>query len=70
MGTSQQSAKAMIEKGEWVECWICRDVFKRRTMTRRYCYHCDRGFCEGQHGTFEGRGIGVCLGCYGSRRNR
>ena len=59
-----ENAKGLIEAGEWAECWICRDVFKRQTKTKRYCKHCEKGFCEGNHGTFEGHGIGVCLGCY------
>ena len=40
------------------------DIFKRKTPTRRYCYHCKRGFCEGIHGTFEGKKMGICLQCY------
>jgi hypothetical protein len=66
---TQKTYKELIESGEWGECWICRDIFKRQVKTARYCYHCHKGFCEGFHGTFEGHGIGVCLGCYKKTRD-
>lgn len=68
MTTEERTAKQIIlEDGDWADCWICRDIFKRRTPTRRYCYHCERGFCEGIHGTFEGKKMGMCLKCYNSK---
>jgi hypothetical protein len=51
-----------IEAGEWGECWICREVFRRRTETLRYCKKCGRGWCEGWHGNFS-RGFGLCIIC-------
>jgi hypothetical protein len=56
------SAKQAIEKGEWVDCWICDEVFRRRRQTARYCYTCNRGFCEGEHGNFS-HGVGKCIAC-------
>jgi len=29
MNENDENAKALIEKGEWVDCWICRDAFQR-----------------------------------------
>ena len=60
--TEEISAKELIDEGEWAECWICKDIFRRRRQTKRYCYHCDRGFCEGEHGSFA-KGIGTCIVC-------
>lgn len=59
---SEEGARAAIEKGEWVDCWICREVFRRRRETMRYCAACDRGFCEGEHGNFS-RNRGTCVIC-------
>src|SRR5215211_9283257 len=52
-----------IEQGEWTDCWICEDVFRRRTQTKRYCAKCHRGFCEGWHGSLD-RGYGTCIICW------
>lgn len=57
-----QTAKDLIEQGRWAECWICRDVFRHRRETKRYCAECERGFCEGEHGNFA-RNRGVCVIC-------
>lgn len=51
------TAKQSIGKGKWVNCWICEDIFKRRRQTLRYCYHCEQGFCEGEHGTLKAGGL-------------
>ena len=64
MKSQSKSDKERIESGEWVTCYICEHVFKRKRETARYCYHCHQGFCEGEHGTFEGGKIGVCIKCY------
>jgi hypothetical protein len=58
---SDQYAREMIVQTGWVNCWVCEEVFRRRRETARYCQHCDRGFCEGEHGTFHGRG--TCIIC-------
>lgn len=52
-----------VDQGEWADCWICSDVFRRRTQTRRYCAKCHRGFCEGWHGSLD-RGYGTCVICW------
>ena len=59
----EMSAKELIAEDEWAECWICEEIFRRRRQTKRYCYHCDRGFCEGEHGSFAQGGIGTCIIC-------
>jgi hypothetical protein len=43
----EKSAKQLIEEGEWADCWIYFEVFRRRRQTLRYCHNCERGFCEG-----------------------
>lgn len=48
----------------WVPCRICRQIFLRIRLTARYCGTCKRGFCEGEHGSFTGRGPAVCVRCY------
>ena len=53
----------VIEQGEWADCWICEDVFRRRTQTKRFCTECRRGFCEGWHGSLA-RGYGTCVVCW------
>jgi hypothetical protein len=58
----EKSAKQLIEEGEWADCWICLEVFRRRRQTLRYCHNCERGFCEGEHGNFS-RGVGTCVIC-------
>ena len=52
----------LTEQDEWVNCWICEEVFRRRTQTKRYCTVCHRGFCEGWHGNFT-VGRGTCVIC-------
>ena len=59
---SQTGAKAIIDNGGWVNCAICEDVFRRKRETARYCTVCDRGFCEGEHGSFA-FGKGTCVIC-------
>lgn len=54
--------KELIDAGGWGECWICRDVFRRRRETKRYCNKCHRGWCEGEHGNFA-HNIGHCIIC-------
>lgn len=48
---------------EWADCYICEDVFLRKRKTKRYCNSCDKGFCEGEHGSFTGGRVGICLIC-------
>lgn len=62
-----EGAKEAIERGEWVNCWICEEVFRRRRETRRYCHRCNRGFCEGEHGNFA-FGKGTCV-IHGARKS-
>lgn len=56
-----------IGRTVWVPCRICWAIFNRVRLTARYCGTCGRGFCEGEHGSFTGRGPGVCVRCYRSR---
>jgi hypothetical protein len=58
-----QSGENLVEQGEWVNCWLCEDVFRRRTQTKRTCAKCHRGFCEGWHGSLD-RGYGTCVICW------
>ena len=58
------SDEAKIKRQIWVPCRICRQIFLRLRLTARYCATCSRGFCEGEHGNFVGRGVGVCVRCY------
>lgn len=61
----EMSDKAKIKQDkDWVDCYICHDVFKRRRETARYCNICEKGFCEGEHGTFEGGKFGICIRCF------
>jgi hypothetical protein len=60
-------AQEMIQQTGWVNCWICEDVFRRRRETARYCHNCDRGYCEGEHGSFA-HGKGTCVVC-GARKD-
>ena len=55
--------KEKINEGDWVNCYICEQVFKRKRETKRYCNDCKRGFCEGEHGTFEGGKVAYCVKC-------
>lgn len=59
--------KARIEAGEAVRCRICWTIFGRARITVRYCADCHRAFCEGEHGSFRGRG--VCVRCYRDTNN-
>lgn len=60
--------KEKIDSGEWAYCYICEEVFKRKRETKRYCYHCKRAICEGEHGTFQGGKFAVCLDCYNLKK--
>ena len=62
-GQALETGQVLVDQGEWVDCWICEDVFRRRTQTKRYCVTCQRGFCEGWHGSL-GRGYGTCVVCW------
>lgn len=64
MQEEQMTAKEKIENGQWVNCTICETIFKRKRETKRYCYHCGIAFCEGEHGTFEGKKVAACVRCY------
>lgn len=61
-------AREAISRGEWVDCWLCRDVFRRQRPSLRYCSMCDRAFCEGEHGNFA-RGHGRCVICGARQRD-
>jgi len=63
----RQTDKDRIEKGKWVNCWICETVFRRKRETKRYCSVCERGFCEGEHGSFAFH-KGTCIICGAQRR--
>lgn len=57
------NGKELIEEeGEWAECYICREAFRRKRETKRYCAECKEGFCEGEHGNFA-QGRGMCVIC-------
>ena len=58
--------KEKILNGEWVECYICSQIFYRKRETGLYCSTCERGFCIGEHGTFLHGNVGCCLGCNSS----
>ena len=60
---AEKTDKERIDNdGEWVNCWICEKVFRRRRETLRYCAGCERGFCEGEHGSFA-YSHGKCVVC-------
>ena len=61
---TKRTDKAMILDKIWVPCRICRDMFARIRLTERFCASCERAFCEGEHGSFTGRNIGICVRCY------
>jgi hypothetical protein len=65
-GDTVVTDKQLIEADEWADCWVCSSAFRRRRQTLRYCAKCERGFCEGEHGTFA-RGHALCLIC-GARK--
>lgn len=52
-----------ILSGIAVPCRICENVFRRLRLTLRNCALCDKGFCEGEHGTFATRGRATCVQC-------
>jgi len=54
----------ILEDKTWVPCRLCRQIFWRIRLTGRYCHICERGFCEGEHGSFAGREMAVCVRCY------
>jgi len=56
--------KDLINSGKWANCYICEEIFKRKRETYRYCNICGEAFCEGEHGTFEGKKMGICVRCY------
>ena len=56
--------KKKIDAGRAVPCRICIERFGRLRLTARYCYKCQKGFCEGEHGSFPNKvNIGVCVQC-------
>jgi hypothetical protein len=59
---AEKTDKELIDAGEWAECQICKNAFRRRRQTMRYCQKCGSGFCEGEHGNFS-RGFGCCVIC-------
>ena len=63
-----ETGKKQIEDDEkWAECWVCFKTFGRQRKTTRWCYHCHRGFCEGEHGSWQpvtkGRSRPLCVVC-------
>jgi hypothetical protein len=51
-----------LHNKEWVPCRICWDRFGRLRLTDRYCHDCHRGFCEGEHGSFDqNKRVHVCI---------
>jgi hypothetical protein len=58
------TGKERIESGKWAKCYICEEVFKRKRKTKRYCNQCEGAVCEGEHLTFQGRKIAICIQCY------
>lgn len=65
----EKTDKQLILDGKWVDCWICKEVFRRRRQTTRYCNTCERGFCEGEHGNFS-HNVGKCVVCGARRKDR
>lgn len=59
---SNNTDRAKITNGQAVPCRICEVAFRRLRLTFRYCAHCERGFCEGEHGNFS-QTRGVCVRC-------
>jgi len=60
---SDYDDKDKISDGLWVPCRICEQIFMRVRLTARYCNTCGRAFCEGERGSFTGRGPAVCVQC-------
>jgi len=71
MESELRTGKEDIDGGEWTNCWFCEHIFRRRRQTLRYCYHCHKGFCEGEHGSFAAAGgrppLAVCVNCWKPR---
>ncbi len=61
---NRDDQKRILDDGAWVPCRICEEIFLRVRLTRRYCNTCKRAFCEGEHGSFAGRGPAVCVQCH------
>ena len=61
--------KTLIEAGHHAECYICHKELGNVTYTWRYCYHCKRGACQGQHGDWY-NGLFVCTGCQGKKKGK
>ena len=59
--------KKLIDDGRWAECWICYKIFGRQRKTNQYCHRCQRGFCNGEHGSWQGvqngKGYPLCVVC-------
>lgn len=60
-----RSDKEIIMDDDWADCWICATVFRRRRQTQRYCGSptCERGACEGEHGSFSSGRLFLCVAC-------
>ena len=61
---SSDNDESKTQRQIWVPCRICREIFERVRLTALWCGTCGRSFCEGEHGSFKGRGRGVCVRCY------
>jgi hypothetical protein len=61
---SKTDQDKILNDGAWVPCRICWEMFLRLTLTARYCNDCKRAFCESEHGSFTGRGGGICVRCF------
>ncbi len=57
--------EAKIKREIGVPCRLCDSVFCRIRITWRYCSYCHKGFCEGEHGSFAGKGRAWCIQCGG-----
>jgi hypothetical protein len=62
MAAITKGAKALIESGQFVPCYICLNAYGERLETKRYCAKCDQGFCLSKHGNFS-HNVGVCVAC-------
>ena len=61
---NRKDKEKILDNEAWVPCRICEEVFARVRLTVRYCDTCERVLCEGEHGSFVGRGAAVCVRCY------
>jgi hypothetical protein len=57
-----------VDMTGWKECWICKAVFDRILLTKRYCQECGQPYCDGQHGRFMPGGPGLCIVCCAKRK--